>query len=138
MNPGVFALHDSLPALRHSAALNNWAQSLKTGACQTFDVLLLTRGAEFGEILIAPIAAAAHPPKRRAFRCLCRHLICGETVTTLRQRLSFGYRPARPSQSASSLVSPVRIRVAPEIGVTKILPSPIWPVRADVVITSTT
>jgi hypothetical protein len=32
----------------------------------------------------------------------------------------------------------VRIRVAPPMFVTKILPSPIWPVGADLAITSTT
>src|ERR1700738_3088811 len=38
-------------------------------------------------------------------------------------------------QSASLSVSPVRIRRAWSIGVTKILPSPIWPVRALEVMT---
>ena len=46
--------------------------------------------------------------------------------------------PAAGLQSASASVSPVRMRTAWSIGVTKILPSPIWPVLAAVVIASTT
>ncbi len=42
----------------------------------------------------------------------------------------------REDHSASASFSPVRMRTARSSGVTKILPSPIWPVRAAVVIAS--
>ena len=42
------------------------------------------------------------------------------------------------AHSAASSISPVRIRMAPPMFVAKILPSPIWSVRADLAIASTT
>ena len=53
-----------------------------------------------------------------------------------RLTLSGAGRPA--AQRASWSVSPVRMRTACSSGVTKILPSPIWPVRAAAVMASIT
>ncbi len=44
----------------------------------------------------------------------------------------------RLGYSASGPVSPVRMRTAPSSSVMKILPSPMWPVRADCTIAATT
>src|SRR3954468_4398238 len=66
-------------------------------------------------------------------------LLTGRAATAARirskQQLLHGGQQA--DQSASVSVSPVRMRLACSIGVTKILPSPIWPVRAPELMTST-